>query len=765
MTPPAPAARTVHGAPKAPSQFQRHVHELTGQWLPHFGADFFERGIAQSYAAPAAWASPAPDNYVLGPGDQVRVRISGAVELVSHQTIDRNGLITLPKVGTLALAGVPLRELDALVRERVARVYTHVQVDVSLGKLRGITVYVVGHAQAPGAYTLPSLSTMVNAVFASGGPNSLGSMRQIVLRRAGKVVAELDLYAFVVLGDSAQDVPLQAGDLISIAPAGPRVALTGATDHQAIFEVKPQTHLRDLLSWVGGVPVLAHARQVVIERIEPGDMTAPRRVMHLALDGTGLSELLVDGDVLRLLQVRPTFANAVTLQGAVAQPLRHPWREGMRISDVIPDPQALMEPDFYKRRTGLVSQRLQGQSPLDLSKSTQPMGRDGQPPQEPERSLVPLAKAMADKKGPDQPEREAGQGAPRVGQANPPLPGQPPGGRWTLPSINWNYAVVQRLNRTTLQNEWIGFDLGKAVMQRDPQHNLLLQADDVITVLSSADLQLPVHKTTRLVRLEGEVAAPGLYAVQPGETLPDLIVRAGGLTAQAYVFGTEFTRESVRTQQQGNLDQLVRRLEAQMQSQAASTPVNLGADRLNQTQALMQVQQQQIQSQLSRLKALRSKGRLSLELGDSVAQDATQGAWRRAIEALPKMALEDGDAISVPSRPSFVTALGSVNNENVILFRVGQRVVDLIRAAGLTDDADAAQAFLLRADGSVVSRRHAGWWSSFEQIKLMPGDTLVVPPKLDRESGYSVLVRGMRDWTQIFSNLGIGAAAIRTLRN
>jgi protein involved in polysaccharide export with SLBB domain len=255
-----------------------------------------------------------------------------------------------------------------------------------------------------------------------------------------------------------------------------------------------------------------------------------------------------------------------------------------------------------------------------------------------------------------------------------------------------------------------------------------------------------------LVRIEGEVAAPGVYQAKAGETLPQLLQRVGGLTPQAYVYGTEFTRESVRKQQQANLDQVIRRLETQGQSAGATLAANLTGDRVAQAATLQQQQQQRMQAQIASLRALKSKGRVSLEL------DANK-------PELPNLPLEDGDTILVPTLPAFVAAAGSVNNDNVFIFRQGKTVADVLVAAGLNEDSEPNQAFVLRADGSIFSRRTAGWLSRFEGAKLMPGDTVVVPSKVDRESGYNTLMRGLRDWTQIFSNLGIGAAAIRTLRN
>ena len=318
--------------------------------------------------------------------------------------------------------------------------------------------------------------------------------------------------------------------------------------------------------------------------------------------------------------------------------------------------------------------------------------------------------------------------------------------------INWDYAVVERLNAKDLRVELIPFNLGKAVLQKDPLHNLALQPGDVVTILSSTDLQLPSERKTRLVRIEGEVAAPGVYQTKPGETLPQLLQRVGGLTPQAYLYGTEFTRESVRKQQQENLDQVIRRLEAQGVSAGATLTANINTDRASQATTLLQQQQQQMQSQISRLKALKSKGRVSLELEADT-------------KTLPNLPLEDGDTILVPTIPAFVAAAGSVNNDNVFIYLPGKTVASVLASAGLNEDSEPSEAFVLRADGSILSRKSAGLFSRFEGTKLMPGDTVVVPSKVDRESGYNTLMRGLRDWTQIFSNLGIGAAAIKTLKN
>jgi protein involved in polysaccharide export with SLBB domain len=793
--------------PQAPSQFQRFVQESTGKLLPHFGSALFENPMA--YAADSA--APAPAEYVLGPGDEVRIQVWGGVDYAGSQTLDRSGQINLPKIGTINLSGVRVKDLEDTLRKRIATVFSSVQVNAALGKLRGITVFVVGQAQQPGTYNLTGLSTLVNAVFASGGPGVNGSMRAIELKRNGQTVTTLDLYDFIANGDKSKDAILQPGDVIMIPPVGPRVALTGATDHAAIYELKQGTNLQNLLGLSGGLPTLASTQKALLERIDPQSVNAPRQVQNIALNAQGLAQSLRDGDVITLLPMVQAFGNAVTLQGPIAQPMRHPFTPGMRIQDLIPDRAALLSPDFFKRRNDLVQNRIAQlrargftpeqiqaldraqQLPEDLSLTTEIISR---------HNLIGHTGLFGQQGSSSQPLA----GIPPAQQSQAIQPGQPnsnPAGTASMASssnlltpqeqehqqlrdkearvqrnvtdrvrsfpdqINWDYAVIERLNKNELRTQLIPFNLGKAIVQKDPAHNLELQEGDIVTIMSSAELRLPLERQTRVVRIEGEVASPGLYQALPGETLAQIIARIGGVTPQAYLYGAEFTRESVRKQQQQNLDQLVRRLETQMQSAGATLAANLTGERALQSSALIQQQQQQMRLQIDRLKVLRSKGRVSLELDPlRTMSAATVGtSTREILSALPDLPLEDGDAFLVPSQPAFISAVGSVNNENVLVYKSGKTVGDLIRSAGLTEDAKPSDAFVLRADGSVFSRSKSGFFSNFESAKVMPGDTLVVPPKVDRESSYNFVVRGLRDWTQIFSNLGIGAAAIRTLRN
>lgn len=699
---PAPAGEREPAARKLPAlattDFQRFIAESSGRSLPIFGANLFDDASAAGFTPLAG--VPVPANYVIGPGDEVLVRSTGVLDFELRLTVDRNGQIVLPKVGPVQLAGVRVAELEPYLTREVSRSFRNFTLSATLGQLRSIDIYVVGQARAPGKYTVSSLTSLVNAIFLSGGPNANGSMRRIRLVRDSRTVTEFDLYDFILKGDRSRDERLLPGDVIVFASAGPRVALLGATSTPAVYELaNPDTSVADLLAWSGGLPVLAAPQRALLERIEPKDR-APRRVEEFALDDKGLERRLRDGDVLTLLPISPEFANAVTLRGNVAQPLRFPWRPGLRIRDLIPEPDALITRDYFRRKNILV----------------QPAARDPDDAVSAERVRNDV--------------------------------------RNLLDEVNWDYAVVERIDRKELTTRLIPFNLGRAVLHADPAHDLELQPGDVVTILGKRDLTVPQSRQTRLVRVEGEVLAPGIYETQPGETLPDLLARVGGVTREAYLYGTEFSREGVRRQQRSNLDQVIRRLEEQVAGAVATRQANLSLEDAARQQQQILIEERLARERLQRLKSLQPNGRIALELDPAAPR-------------LPPIALEDGDRIVVPARPSFVQAVGAVYNDNALVWREGRRVRDYLKVAGVTESAEIDGTFVLRADGSIVAPDAAGflWWrGTVHDLVLAPGDTIVVPEKIDRETRYTAFMRGLKDWTQIIYQLGLGAAAIKVLQ-
>jgi len=545
------------------------------------------------------------------------------------------------------------------------------------------------------------MSTLVSALFESGGPSATGSMRHIQLKRDSKTVATIDLYQFIQEGSTQADVHLLPGDVIVIPPAGPRAAVLGAIDQPAIYELASADEpLGKLLSYGSGIAAVTNTSRVLIESIQANNKTdadAPRSVKEVALDGAGMKSQIRGGDVVTLLKLRGEFANAVTLRGNVDQPLRYPFVPGMHVSDLIPNVQALIDPTYYKQRNALVQFNEQ------------------------ESKAVSTDKVFNEIKN----------------QFN---------------EVNWDYAVVERLNQKELTPTLIPFNLRDAVVKKTPEANLALLPGDVVTVFGTKDILVSLSKRTQFVRLGGEVNSPGVYQLQPGETLTKLIARAGGLSPNAYVYGTVFSRESTRKQQRVNLDQAIRRFEAEMGSMAAAAAQNAGSD-ADKTSSL-QANNEQQKATLARLRTLEPNGRIALEINPVEPR-------------LPELVLEDGDSITIPARSDFVSVFGAVLGENSLIARPGSIAREYLRRAGLTRFAEEPLTMIIRADGSVQSTEVSDSWFSTDKnvlnMPIYPGDSLYVPEKVDKRTGYVQFMQGAKDISQILSNFGLTLAAMKAV--
>lgn len=680
-------------SPGERTEFQLFVQGAVGRELPLFGHNFFT--TAPSTFAPLDRVA-VPADYVVGPGDEIVVRAWGQIDIDYRATVDRNGKIYIPKIGELPVAGLKAEKLDSYVRTAVARLYKNFELNVSLGQLRSIQIFIVGQARRPGSYVVGSLSTLVNALFASGGPSFKGSLRRIQLKRGSNVVTEFDLYDLLLRGDMSKDVKLLPGDVIFIPPVGPLTAVSGSVHVPAIYELKPNSTLGDAIDMAGGLATTASSQKISIERIMNRET---RFVEEVELAGPGIHRELRDGDIVNVHTLSPRISNAVTLRGNVAETMRFPWRERMKVSDIIPEKDALIVPDYWlqRNRAGRPESWLRSESRAETPDAEQLR-----------RSLV------------------------RGGV-----------------EINWDYAVIERLNLAALEPTLIPFNLGKAVLEKDAQHDLLLLPGDVITVFSADDIKVPKARRSHFVRLEGEFAAPGVYQIQSGETLRALVMRVGGLSENAYLFGAQFTREAARKEQQEKLDALINRLEAE--AERAQLQRTQSAISREQTETLEQeaAAQRRVIAQYRRIKAT---GRIVLGM-------ASNGT---SIKDLPDLPLEDGDTLTVPSLPGIVNVFGAVYNQNAYIYKARDRAGDYLdQAGGPTRDADKSSIYLVRADGTVISQQQKGWFGSVKNQRLMPGDSVIVPEDFDKFS----LTKELKDWSQIFYQFALGVAAIKVLKD
>jgi len=665
------------------NEFQTFLAQSVGRVLPMYGYNLFSR--PPSTFAPVS-NIPVPQDYVIGPGDEIVLTGWGQVDIDLRVIVDRNGAINLPKVGTVNVAGIKYQDLERHLKNRIGRVFRNFQLSVSLGKLRSMQVFVVGQAKRPGVYTVSSLSTLINTLFMSGGPSQNGTMRHIQLKRAEKIVTELDVYELLIKGDKSKDVALLSGDVIYIPPIGHLAAISGSVKNPAIYELMDdKTTLASMLDLSGGFTTTAAGQKVLLERIADHSV---RKVEEFQLDDQGLTRQVRDGDLVQVFSIDAHFDNAVTLRGSVASPGRYPWKEGMRVSDLIPSVDELITPQYWARQNNAFRAEPSSVGAL----RTQIMRNRNE--------------------------------------------------------INWDYALVERLKKDEMTTALLPFNLGKAIGGKDAENNLLLQPGDVITIFSANDIQVPSAKRSVYASLEGEFNYAGVYKALPGETLRQLVARVGGITPQAYLFGSELTREATRQIQQNRLDEIINRLEADIQRNAAqSSSAALTKDDVEAAKAQAASQT----ALIAKMRQVKATGRIVMDLPEQNPQ----------LKDLPDIVLEDGDRLYIPAPASTVSVMGTVYNQNAFLYKRGHSVSDyLSKAGGPTRDGDEGDVYLVRADGVVFSSRQGGsMFSGFGGREAMPGDTIVVPEKLEKYS----FTKDFKDWSQIFYQFAIGIASLKVI--
>ncbi len=812
-----------------PTEFQQLVANSIGKMLPIYGAKLFRN--PPSTFAPLDMVPVTPE-YVVGPGDELLIQMWGQVTLNGRFTVDRAGNVYIPQVGTIRVAGLSFGQMQAYLKGQVGKVFRNFDLNVNMGQLRSIQVFVVGQAQRPGSYTISSLSTLINALFVTGGPTPQGSLRHIQLKRGDKVVVDFDLYDLLERGDKSNDVQLLPGDVIYIPPVGPQVAVAGNVKTPAIYELRSAatSTVGDVIALAAGVTNVASIDSVRLERL---DEHRVRSVEQLSLTGDGGLTVLRDGDLLELDAVVDRYKDAVTLRGNVANPGRYTWKPGMRVHDLFPDKDALITRDYWLKRSqlgqptltyvptclpntpygipdlrygvpvgeagddsswqygsvrdpDLVGMTYHGQDPRFVRQQSiaNSNGRMDGPQtdggldcdaQNQVRALTasngtgngvgngtgndrysstpsPVNEGANGSSGNGQQQQQFSSASDHVSAANASVSGST--GRFLPrndvrmdePDIDWSYAVVERQSKEDLTTSLVPFNLGRVVLQGDAKQNVELRPGDVVTVFSTADIHVPQSQQTKFVRLEGEFTSSGVYSVLPGETLRQLVQRAGGLTPEAYLYGSEFTRESTRRVQQQRLTEYVDQIELQASTNAAASANRSISAQDSAAAAAAQAQNQGI---VSRLRQAQATGRIVLNLPPD-SHDVAE---------LPDIPLENGDRFIVPRVPLTVSVDGAVYNQNSFIFDPHRRVGGYVRlAGGATRDSDKSRAYVIRADGSVISKQYSSSalrGNGFDSLRLNPGDTVVVPLDLNKGAGLRLLV----DIATIVGQFGIAIAA------
>lgn len=741
---------------KSPTLQDKLDSEPFNRELRQFGYDFFKN----SAQLPGSTDNlPVGENYIIGPGDSINITLWGSINSRQELAVDRNGEIVIPRIGAVQVWGLSYEKTKEVIEKAVSRYYKNFEINITLGKLRTIQVFIVGEVELPGSYPVSSLATVINALSSAGGPTKNGSLRKVKLSRSSSPQIEIDLYDMFLSGDRSKDVRLQNGDTIFVPVIGPVVAMAGEVKRPAIYETKGKLTLDSALDMAGGITASGYTGRIQIERFSGNDsrivLDYKSKNGHLDSVTSGID--IHDRDMVKVFPIQEAVRQVVSIKGNVVRPGDFQFRKGMRVKDVIAGfgdllPEShldsaeitrLVLPDYHKE---ILS--------INLRNALNGIETDNILLQEQDSIKVFSRWEMQEK--------------PTVTingyVVNPGSYDYYPG--MTLRELVASAGSLKRnaqldmaeLSRIKVSNNIatstrLSIDLGKA-LNGDPEHNQALQPDDVLIVRGIIGWS---DSTDKFVQLKGEVKFPGFYSVEKGEKLSSVIARAGGYTEKAYLRGAKFARRTVREEQQKRMDEVLVKTQKEIsQKQAALVSVAASKEELEATKAALEG----LSKNVERMKNMRAEGRVVIHL--SHLDELKKSSY--------DLDLEGGDYLEIPARSNVVNVMGYVYNPTSYVYIPEISTVEyyLSKSGGATNDADQSEIFVIKADGTVQSRQQSSFgikwnedakkWSfgSFMSTSLEPGDSLVVPQKLE----HTAWLRDIKDITTIISQIALTAGTV-----
>ena len=730
--------------------------------LKAFGYDLF-KGEPSTFAP--VTEVPVPSGYIIGTGDTIQLQLFGKKTGQYTLTVGRDGTIAIPEIGPYSVAGLTFNELRNEIRKLVTDRFIGVESSVRLGELRSMRVFVLGEARNPGAYTVSSLSTLTNALFVSGGIEQTGSLRRIQHKRDGEVIGTFDLYDLLLDGDSSDDARLQAGDVIFIPPVGKRVSIGGEVQRPAKYELRGEKELGEVIELAGGMTSQAYPKRVRIERINDDFLRMLGEAD--ASDQQGLNTPVKAGDHIRVPSIADVTGQYVELKGAVTRPGRFAWIPGMRLSSLISnletdlaeaadDSAALLvrrDPETDRISTHFIDPRAVVNNPgtkldptlkekdrvlffADRAKAGKPQSE--QQSWQREAMLSDVIERLRKESTPNQPAPVASiTGEVRYPGSYPITEDRSLSNLLRLAGGLKDGASLEEAEVSRLERDAQG-DGNRTIRTLDVTplandrtiDNFRLQSRDRVQIKS-----IPAFNENRTVSLDGEIRYPGTYSLRKGESLEEVVERAGGLTQYAFPEGAVFTRQSLKERERKRLREAEEKLQGRLLGQQVQ-----GEDFTNQNQG-----QQQSRELLDRISEARAVGRMVIDL-ERALQDPNYQSIR----------LQDGDSLTIPEQPQSVSVLGEVQFPTSHLHQQGLSLDDYIeRSGGPNNQADEDRVYVIRADGSVALPNRSNWFAS-NRTQLSPGDTVVMPMDVDQLSQLQLWT----DVSQIIYQMSLGAAAI-----
>jgi polysaccharide export outer membrane protein len=776
-----------------------------------------------------------PEGYIIGPGDKLSIQVFGKETMDVEMTVTREGELVLPKIGALRVAGLTFVELKLFIKSKIKEQIIGVNVVVGIASLRSMRVFVLGDAFKPGPYTLSSLSSITHALFAAGGINDIGSLRNIQLKRSGQLIKTLDLYELLINGDSSNDVLLQSGDVVFIAPAGRTVTVDGEVRRPAIYELAAKDAFSDVIKMAGGFLPSAFAKSTIVERYNQSYL---RSIINVDLTSKEqLAKKVNAGDYIRVMRTAEMFEESVTIIGAVTRPGKYQWQQGQKISDLFPgidshllasadlnyalvvretdfarhieilqlslakaitdinstdnlmllpsdkvivfsntsqtidegvtlDMLAFTQEELFKKEKSIAKDKYKTKlfwekygeenSQYDVSveekKATELANQSiahftgGEIEKETnikelslfsrQRLLIPIINKLKQQGG-------AGKTVQLIeidGQVK--YPGVyplPVGGRVfdlvaAAGGVNESaYLAKAGITRNDLvshgvEKRSISINLADALNEVESS-NILLSSQDRLNIHKT-----PAWSENHVIELRGEFKFPGKYTIRRGESLSDLVAKAGGLTKFAHLEGSVFSRVRLKELEQKNLLKLATDLQIEMASQTLTDG--------DSTQSY-----EESQMMLADLTKTQPVGRLVIELERILSEDSYD------------VLLENGDVLYVPTMNNSVNVIGQVQVTSSHIYDKNLSAEDyLARSGGSKKRADKGRIYIISANGRIRMKSGTNWFSSNNASRLQPGDTIVVP--LDAE--YS---SNLELWTNVTGIIYNSAVAIASISN
>ncbi|WP_244390950.1 SLBB domain-containing protein [Pseudoalteromonas sp. KAN5] len=775
-----------------------------------------------------------PETYLIGRGDQLKINFYGKESESYEVNVDREGRLNIPNLSPVEVAGLTFGEIKQLIKAKVEQEVIGVKAFVSLGQLRSMRILVLGEAHKPGSYSVSSLTTVSHALFISGGVSEIASLRNIQVKRAGKVVTNFDLYDLLIKGDSRNDIILKPGDVVFIPPVGSQVAVEGLVKRPAIFEIKDNESAQDLLKMAGGLKPQAYAQKAIVERFNNHNA---KEILSVNFAAKQIAYTPRDGDRIRFNPVSLQYQNSISVIGAVARPGHYQWHQGKRISDVFTSvrgdllPQADLSYALLVREVNisgdievhqfdiaqaivkteghdlelqandklLVFSRFEEKEVEELALENMALTEEQQALQlktkqwhkyqqkefekyigvveeeDPfikaqEEANLTIAQLAKQRKAEEETEELAPEDYSVFSRYNILRPIKAKlkqqasvkqamqlveiNGHVTYPGVypltagaevneliaaaggllESAYTEQAEITRIVAGDsskvEHIKFNLQKAMLG-ESSDNRALRSKDSLNIFSIPNWQENVK-----VELKGEVKFPGVYTIRRGETLTNLLERAGGFSEFAEENAAIFTRESIRKQEQQQLSKLseeLRRDIAQKSFENSVGGTSLSYEEMNKL--------------LIDLADVEAVGRLVIDLP-------------LIVENKQKLVLQDGDTLYVPSKRDSISVIGEVNYATSHLYKPGISFEDYIAlSGGLKVRADEERIYIIKANGSVKIPDSGSWFAVNDSQILEAGDTIVVP----LDSGYMDNLTLWSTATQIVYQLGVAIAAISSI--